>query len=562
MRSSSGGALSVALFVCATSLGCQDSDTRVHVTIGGAAGLSALTLTIELDATNPDAGPAAMPVTQKKAYDHAPAAVQIFAPDRTAWVTATLVGGDAQGGRFQAAGTVQTVLHRQVELPLVFGTEVPDGGGASCTDHQKNGDETAEDCGGSCPPCAVALGCAKDGDCETGACDPIDHTCALATAPPFWLPTAGLLAPLAATCAVLGEDRKIYVAGGYDDTFTATTRLETYDRESDSWVTPLGARLGVARANASIAAGQGQIVIFGGTLQNGQPSDAYDEYPIGGPSTLSMSMPTPNGGAGAVYDPDMARMYLVDGMIDTSPAAARLAVFVPATSNWSLGHAPVLGRYQAPAVLGTDRKVYVFGGVGVNDGNDEHNVERYDPATNTWGDAPAMPTARHAAAAVTGPDGRIYVVGGRLKSTTTSIATVEAYTPATMRWSHVSDLSTPRSGLGGSIGPDGRIYAIGGYTSNPDGILVTVEAYGPVLTLNPPSGPPGTTLMASGRNFSANAQISVSFDSGAAVTSVSDASGTLAGIALTVPTVPAATHLVKAVDSRSRFPVTRPFVVP
>jgi hypothetical protein len=43
--------------------------------------------------------------------------------------------------------------------------------GASCSDGQKNGSETAIDCGGgTCPKCALGLTCGANGDCLSGAC--------------------------------------------------------------------------------------------------------------------------------------------------------------------------------------------------------------------------------------------------------------------------------------------------------------------------------------------------------------------------------------------------------
>jgi hypothetical protein len=40
----------------------------------------------------------------------------------------------------------------------------------SCTDARKNGDETEIDCGGACPACTLAQGCARASDCASGAC--------------------------------------------------------------------------------------------------------------------------------------------------------------------------------------------------------------------------------------------------------------------------------------------------------------------------------------------------------------------------------------------------------
>jgi hypothetical protein len=50
-------------------------------------------------------------------------------------------------------------------------TPVADPPIASCTvDGALNGDETAPDCGGSCPPCAEGSSCKRDPDCASGVC--------------------------------------------------------------------------------------------------------------------------------------------------------------------------------------------------------------------------------------------------------------------------------------------------------------------------------------------------------------------------------------------------------
>lgn len=41
----------------------------------------------------------------------------------------------------------------------------------TCTDGVENGNETALDCGGSCPPCDDGLGCNDDDECISGVCD-------------------------------------------------------------------------------------------------------------------------------------------------------------------------------------------------------------------------------------------------------------------------------------------------------------------------------------------------------------------------------------------------------
>jgi hypothetical protein len=50
-----------------------------------------------------------------------------------------------------------------------------------CADGTKNGAETGIDCGGddvACPPrCPDSQGCSANGDCQSGFCDPLSHTC-------------------------------------------------------------------------------------------------------------------------------------------------------------------------------------------------------------------------------------------------------------------------------------------------------------------------------------------------------------------------------------------------
>jgi len=48
--------------------------------------------------------------------------------------------------------------------------------GSSCTDGQKNGDETSTDCGGSCGGCPVGQACNIAGDCLSGYCN-ANHEC-------------------------------------------------------------------------------------------------------------------------------------------------------------------------------------------------------------------------------------------------------------------------------------------------------------------------------------------------------------------------------------------------
>src|SRR5262245_30867940 len=54
------------------------------------------------------------------------------------------------------------------------------GAAGTCTDHQRNGTESDQDCGGKdCPRCALGKGCNDTTDCQTSlVCDSTSHCCA------------------------------------------------------------------------------------------------------------------------------------------------------------------------------------------------------------------------------------------------------------------------------------------------------------------------------------------------------------------------------------------------
>lgn len=56
------------------------------------------------------------------------------------------------------------------DCPSVEGASCVDGACISCKDNKKNGSETDVDCGGSCSPCASGKACSENSDCNSGVC--------------------------------------------------------------------------------------------------------------------------------------------------------------------------------------------------------------------------------------------------------------------------------------------------------------------------------------------------------------------------------------------------------
>src|SRR5205823_5159694 len=134
-----------------------------------------------------------------------------------------------------------------------------------------------------------------------------------------------------------------------------------------------------------------------------------------------------------------------------------------------------------------------------------------------------------------------------------------AYTPATNRWTAVAPLSTGRRSLAATVGPDGRIYAVGGETGNGFAPTTSVEVYGPVVTANPSSAAPGTSVTVTGNNFAASAAVSVYLGPSTGTllkTGTTSSTGALAPITFTVPNVPSGDSVLTVVDDRSQYPIT------
>jgi hypothetical protein len=89
-------------------------------------------------------------------------------PGTDACVLLTIGGGDSYSVKFPAGNGVvvnkgaQEYTHKKVTLE---GTCVP-----SCSDGDRNGDETDIDCGGSCGGCGTGLECNTASDCTSGVC--------------------------------------------------------------------------------------------------------------------------------------------------------------------------------------------------------------------------------------------------------------------------------------------------------------------------------------------------------------------------------------------------------
>jgi N-acetylneuraminic acid mutarotase len=193
-------------------------------------------------------------------------------------------------------------------------------------------------------------------------------------------------------------------------------------------------------------------------------------------------LPAPMMLHGAVMGSDR-RIYAFGGTSnDGPPVTANVFAYDVGADVWTTA-APLAEGARRNFAYARDLNGLVYALGGYNFGSPPFplaRAERYDPAADAWMSLPEVPTPRQGAAAATGSDGRIYVMGGTDPSFQT-IAIVEVFDPGTDTWTTVAPMNTPRTGFGATAGADGRIYVFGGYSGS--GYVASAEVYDPASGL-------------------------------------------------------------------------------
>jgi N-acetylneuraminic acid mutarotase len=246
-----------------------------------------------------------------------------------------------------------------------------------------------------------------------------------------WTLRAPLPFPLyGAEAAVING--KIYVTGGYSSDYPVNRTL-MYDPAKNIWVTkrPMPATLG---SESDIAGGGGVSGVINGKLY----------VATQGFSTNTASPPW---------------YYPADDM---------LLRYNPVTDRWTS-----LAWWPWPPYLTIDPgmggviggKLYLVGLLGTGEGQGALAV--YDPATNQWTAKRGLGRFRYRAASVVHA-GKLYLIGGtrwNADGTSEVLRANIAYDPTTDRWTNYAPLPTARTGLGGArvtLNGQPRLEVIGG----------------------------------------------------------------------------------------------------
>ena len=216
-----------------------------------------------------------------------------------------------------------------------------------------------------------------------------------------------------------------------------------------------------------------RLYVVGG-FPNGGPASSVVEVYDPQLNTWTPRSPMPTARARLALGVINNTLYAVGGFSGQPAAQSAVEAYDPSTNTW-FARAPVnRERYgHAAGVIGG--KLYVVGGTI---GDSVQTVEEYDSATNTWVFKTPMPTPRFLLAAVA-IGSKLYAVGGTNSLTGGSaLGTLEVYTPATDSWETKAPMPVPRSDLAAAVF-DGKMYVVGGFGA--PGVGVVLEMYDPAL---------------------------------------------------------------------------------
>lgn len=299
--------------------------------------------------------------------------------------------------------------------------------------------------------------------------------------------------------SVAAVDGRVYVFGGSVNQARVNT-VYAFDPSPATWATR-APYPGTARDHMGVAVVNGLVYLVGGVTAWPTPSvstvNRYD--PVANSWTTVAPLPAARGAmaVGAVN----GLVYAAGGLVNGS-AAATLTAYNPTTNSWQTLASMPTPRDHATGIA-LNGKLYVIGGRTTDTCAPLKTVEVYDPGTDSWTAGPSLTTARggHAAGVA---NGRIQVFGGEgAASTCGTIASAEEFDPTTGRWSALPPMPTPRHGTGGAtIGTS--VYIPGGGSSTGDAATAVHERFDVSATTALPAPWTSTDIGAVGQAGSAS----------------------------------------------------------
>ena len=275
--------------------------------------------------------------------------------------------------------------------------------------------------------------------------DPITNT---------WSATGDLANGRWGHTAILLQNGKVLVAGGFVPFNGSITSTELYDPASGLW--SAAASLLTARGDhqATLLA-DGRVLVTGGVTPVGDSAGAELYDPASNTWTAIANFPTMFFSYTATLLPS-GEILLVGG---TGPAKTVAAwLYDPGSLTWSAAASPAIAH--SSALLLPNGKVFATGA-------GTPNAELYDPASDAWLVAANPTNARGSDASSTLlASGMVLAVGGSgIAPGGVPTSTAELYDPGSNSWSMAANSSNAHAWQTATLLPNGEVLVAGGNTS-------------------------------------------------------------------------------------------------
>ena len=270
-----------------------------------------------------------------------------------------------------------------------------------------------------------------------------------------WFQLAGLPNPRW-SLAVANYENQIYAIGG-ESSAGVTGTTEKYDPQTSKWIELASKPIAVTDASAVTTGGL--IVVPGGKLASGIPTDVNEVYdPVTNHWSTGKKMPEALSAYSLTeYE---GRIYLFGGW-DGNHVVNDVYIYDYRDDTWSAGPAmPTARAYSGSVVVGG--KIYVIGGWDGTKGLEVNEVYRPDNPVDgsPWGSAPPLPSGRYGMG-ITNLADIIFILGGI--DTSDNLTTI-ALSPNDTNWGQLESPLPSQWSYLRAITVGTRLYALGGKT--------------------------------------------------------------------------------------------------
>lgn len=285
-----------------------------------------------------------------------------------------------------------------------------------------------------------------------------------------------------ATATLLLNGMVLVTGGDGPQPDSPLTTAELYDPSTGLW-TATGNTIGAAFNRTATLLSHGTVLLAGGSNDSG-PLTAAELYdPSSG--TWSATGEMVEGGSGTATRLLNGKVLVAGGNIGSSGDLTSAELYDPSLGTWSATGEMVEGG-GGPATLLPDGRVLVTGSCCIGTGSSTSSAQLYDPRSGTWAATASMAAGRFGHTAVLLSDGRVLVAGGITLHSTgiiAALASAELYDPSSGSWTATGSMIEARTGHQAILLLYGQVLVAGGDTydnRNRATILASAELYDPI----------------------------------------------------------------------------------